>query len=308
MHLKTTRPTLLLGANSVMGWSLLRYGMLPNVVPVGSTPRSKIPDWISFGIEIRSEDSIRRLIKNVKPAVIVHAAGMCKVEKCEAYPDFAYDMNVLSTMHVLKHIEEDTRLVYMSSDHVFGGNHGPYFEHTKRQPISVYGRTRCQAEDLVLQRDNSLVIRSGLWIGPSSTGKMGHLDWLRHRHFKNLPMTLVTDEYRSALWSSDAALAVREHTFSNVTGIRHIGSKHVVDRPKLARRLSSLLGLHTTFKTRPGREQPAPHLSHVDFKSSYKDDTTYLPGVMDSSPPGAMELGFWQHCNDMIPTDPSLRA
>ena len=295
MHLTTHRPTLLLGANSVMGWSILRYGMLPNVVPVGSTPKSVIPNWISFGVDIRSEESIKRIIKSVKPALIIHAAGMCKVEKCEAFPDFAYDMNVLSTKHILKYIEEETRLIYMSSDHVFGGNHGPYFEHTKRQPISVYGNTRCQAEDLVLKRKNSLVIRSGLWIGPSSTGRMGHLDWLKYRHFKKLPMTIVNDEFRSALWSSDAALAVRKLSFSQTEGIRHVNSKTIVDRPRLANHLSDLMGLKINFNVHPGKEQPAPHLGRVDFKSAFQNGETDLIGVMESLPPSDMEIGFWQH-------------
>ena len=75
-------------------------------------------------------------------------------------------------------------------------------------PISVYGRTRVEAEAMVLARPGSLVIRVGLAIGPSPNGRTGHWDWLRYRIGKNLPVTIVHDEYRSVVWAHDLALRV----------------------------------------------------------------------------------------------------
>lgn len=77
-------------------------------------------------------------------------------------------------------LPENIRLVYVSSDHVFGGDDA-YDEASRPCPISLYGRTRVDAEALVLGRPLSLVIRPGLAIGPSPNGRTGQLDWLHYR-------------------------------------------------------------------------------------------------------------------------------
>ena len=122
--------------------------------------------------------------------MIVNCAGVCDVGTCEESPDFAHTVNVEGTRVLLAHAPADTRIVHLSSDHVFSGDTGPYDEDSPTDPVSVMGQTRVAAEALVLARANTLVIRAGLWIGPSSTGRIGHLDWLRDRTRRGLPMRL----------------------------------------------------------------------------------------------------------------------
>jgi len=55
----------------------------------------------------------------------------------------------------LRVLPEKAKLVYVSSDHVFGGN-GVYDEKSTPCPISVHGRTRVDAEELTLTRSGSL--------------------------------------------------------------------------------------------------------------------------------------------------------
>ena len=86
-----------------------------------------------------------------------------------------------------------------------------------------------------MARPEQLVVRSGLWIGPSATGRIGHLDWLRYRHAPALPMTVVADEPRSAVWAEDAARRVWELARTEVTGIRHLVATRAVSRPELGR-------------------------------------------------------------------------
>src|SRR5262249_44457947 len=158
-------------------------------------------------------------------------------------------VNVDATRFLVAHAPPKTRIVYCSSDHIFGGDHGPYFEDSPPAPISVYGRTRVEAEALVRAREGTLVLRSGLWIGPASNGRIGHLDWLRSRHERNLPMTVVSDEIRSAVWASDAASRVWAFARSTVTGTRHITATRAIDRPSLAAYVNARFEIGATFDT-----------------------------------------------------------
>ena len=198
---------MLFGAGSMLGWSIWR-AKPQDIEPFCNGNTQPLPDGIERGIDLDDEAAVRTLFATRKPALIIHCAGVCDVEVCERSPEFAHTVNVEGTRLLLAHAPKTTRIVYCSSDHVFGGDAGPYDEDSPTAPISVYGRTRVAAEQLVLARANTLVVRSGLWIGPSSTGKIGHLDWLRDRHRRGLPMTVVSDEVRSAVWAEDAARRV----------------------------------------------------------------------------------------------------
>lgn len=173
-------------------------------------------------------------------------------------------------------------MVYVSSDHVFGGD-GTYDEFSPPCPISVYGRTRVEAEQLVFERPQSLVIRTGLAIGPSPNGRTGHLDWLGYRAQRNLPITIVQDEYRSVVWAEDLAARVMELAKGQEAGVRHIISTRAVSRIELAQYLFKRLGLHASFHCESRHQRPTPHIGRVELKSTYQDEfATPLPSVVDS--------------------------
>ena len=163
-----------------------------------------------------------------------------------------------------------TRLVYLSSDHVFGGD-GVYTEASVPSPISVYGRTRVEAEQLVLKRADTLVIRTGLTIGPSPDGRTGHMDWLSYRSERGLPITIIEDESRSVVWASDLAKRVMKLSESKVTGIRHISATRIISRVSLANYLFRSMGKVPKFIIEGRDRQPVPHLGSVGLESDYDD-------------------------------------
>ncbi|HUS28138.1 MAG TPA: sugar nucleotide-binding protein [Kofleriaceae bacterium] len=265
----------LFGATSMLGWSILRAAGPEEPTAFRNALTKAEVEGISAGIDLDDEPSVRELFAREKPRLIINCAGVCDVGTCEQSPDFAHVVNVEGTRVLLAHAPPDARIVHCSSDHVFSGDGGPYDESTPTDPISVYGRTRVEAEQLVLARPNTLVIRAGLWIGPSSTGRIGHLDWLRDRTKRGLPMTIVADEHRSAVWAEDAARRVWELARSSITGVRHIVASRIVSRPELARFLDEKFGIGAKFdtETRAQRWERAatPHLGKVSLVTRFTD-------------------------------------
>jgi hypothetical protein len=180
----------LFGATSMLGWSLLRAADRPVTAFCNGHTRNP-PAGVERGIHLDDPLAMYELFAAERPGLIVHCAGVCDVEKCEQSPEFAYSVNVDGMQLLIDHAPPEARIVYCSSDHVFSGDTGPYDELSPTDPVSVYGKTRVAAERLLAARPNSLIVRAGLWIGPSATGRNGHLDWLRYRHGRQLPMTVV---------------------------------------------------------------------------------------------------------------------
>jgi dTDP-4-dehydrorhamnose reductase len=260
-----TRPILLFGSTSILGYSLARR-FPERIMPCGT------PD-----------DRALALCEQQQPDILIYGHAVCDVPKCEMSPEWAERINVGHVRRVLTALPAHTRLVYVSSDHVFGGD-GIYDEEAEPCPISVYGRTRVDAERLVLARPGSLVIRVGLPIGPSINGRTGHWDWLRYRSDRNFPITIVSDEYRSAVWADHLACRVLQLAVSTAVGTRHVAATRVVSRIELANHLLSLLEKPTRYSTETRRQRAIPHLGRVELSTVHNDALSRpLVSVLDCS-------------------------
>ena len=260
----------LFGATSMVGWSILRAAPEPVLAFCNASTRAW-PSELAGGIDLDDESAVAALFERIQPRLVINCAGVCDVGTCEASPDFAREVNVEGTRHLVTHAPARTRVVHLSSDHVFSGDTGPYDEDSPTDPLSVYGKTRVAAEQIVAARADTLAIRPGLWIGPSYNRRIGHLDWLRDRHRRQLPMTIVADEQRSAVWAEDAARRVWELARSRITGIRHVIATRTVARPDLARHLDRAFGIGASVAFETRRERKNPHLGRVELRTRFRD-------------------------------------
>lgn len=267
----------------MLGWSIWRACGGAEITALCNAGTRNAPAELAGGVDLDDEPAVAALFARYRPRLIINCAGVCDVATCEDSPEFAHLVNVEGTRVLLAHAPRDARIVHCSSDHVFSGDTGPYDEDAPPDPISVYGRTRVAAEQLVLARPDTLVIRAGLWIGPSATGRIGHLDWLRDRHRRGLPMTIVADEWRSAVWAEDAARRVWELARSPITGIRHIVAERAVSRPTLAAYLNERFGIGATFAQELRAQRKTPHLGRLELITRYRDAfAAPLPAVVPS--------------------------
>jgi dTDP-4-dehydrorhamnose reductase len=272
---------LLFGATSILGFSIARLfpqSILPFITRAN---RAKaIRQWPVLNLEEPAWP--KSVFKQYQPNMLLQCHAVCDVPRCELAPAWAREINIVYLKRVIDALPERTRLVYVSSDHVFGGD-GIYDEESVPCPISVYGRTRVEAEELVLDRPGSLIIRVGLPIGPSPNGRTGHWDWLRYRTARNLPVTIVYDEYRSVVWADDLAARVMRLAQSAESGVRHVTATRAVSRVELADYLLALFGENANYKSESHRDRSAPHLGRVELASVYSDDmASPLTSVLDS--------------------------
>ena len=277
-----TASTLLFGATSVLGFNLAR--LFPETILPFVTPKSRAHALRHWPV-LKLEDVAwpEALFKQHEPDALLYCHAVCDVQKCEAAPEWAREINVQHVRRVLAALPARTRLIYVSSDHVFGGD-GAYDEESPPCPISVYGRNRVEAEGLILNRPNSLVIRIGLPIGPSPNARAGHWDWLRYRIGRNLPVTIVHDEYRSVVWASDLALRVMQLADSAATGIHHVTATRAISRIELASYLLSIAGVATSFRCESRHDRCAPHLGRVELATVYRGGLSQpLPSVLDGT-------------------------
>ncbi len=264
------RSTFLFGATSILGFNLAR--LFPETTLPFVTPGNRVSilrEWPILSLE--DAGWIEALFRKSKPEILLYCHAVCDVPKCQAAPQWARGINVEHLERSLAALPLVTRFVYISSDHVFGGD-GVYDESSPPCPISLYGQTRVEAEGLALTRPGSLVIRVGLPIGASPNGRTGHLDWLCYRMRRSLPVTIVYDEYRSAVWASDLARRVMQLAHSDRTGTCHVSALRAVSRVELANYLLSLSRISANYRTESRHQRAAPHLGRVELATRFDDE------------------------------------
>ncbi len=282
-------PALIAGATSTLGWALYRINHFRDRIPVCNTHTDGAfcRKWSRVNTE--DTDEWLRLISRTRPAYLIYCAGVCNVKQCERYPAWARRINVDAVAGLAEKCPPSVRLVYVSSDHVFGGRAEPYTESDVPDPVSLYGRLRVEAERLIRElRPDALIIRHGPCIGPSPSGRKGHWDSLAYRLSRGRPVTVIEGEQRSAVWADDAAGRVLEWAESGHSGVRHITAGQSLSRPALAAAICRARGLPRHFVIRNRRTLDEPHLGKVELATEF-NDTPLRPAAASGPIPHATE-------------------
>lgn len=103
-------------------------------------------------LDITNEEEVKKFISNYKPNIVMHNAAWTAVDKAEEYLDECYKVNALGTKYIAEACKEiDAKMIYISTDYVFDGNGDNYFEiDDNKNGLSVYGKTKSQGEDFVI--------------------------------------------------------------------------------------------------------------------------------------------------------------
>ena len=79
--------------------------------------------------DITSKASIKRIINEFNPSIILHCASLTNIDQCEIEKDTTRKTNVLSTRYIVECIDnKDSKLIYISTDAVYDGVRGDFSE------------------------------------------------------------------------------------------------------------------------------------------------------------------------------------
>ena len=151
---------LLLGKGGQVGWELQRsLAVLGNVTALDFDSQEHCGDF-------SNPAGVADTVRDLRPDIIVNAAAHTAVDKAESEPDLARLLNA-TTPGVLA--EEAARLgallVHYSTDYVFDGSGTrPWVETDTPAPLSCYGRTKLEGEQLIQQSGARHLILRTSWV------------------------------------------------------------------------------------------------------------------------------------------------
>ena len=221
---------LLFGKTGQLGWEVHRtLATLGQIYAMGPND-----------LDLSRLDDLVKVIREVKPKVIVNASAYTAVDRAESERDLAMTINAKAPGVMAEEARTlNAVLLHYSTDYVFDGKKGvAYTEEDATNPLNVYGQSKLAGEQAIGQVGGVHVILRTSWVyslrGDGFVSKV--LAWSR----KQETLKIVSDQVGSPTWASMLAevtsamlargLVSAPDYFMERSGVYHLGGAGSVSR------------------------------------------------------------------------------
>jgi dTDP-4-dehydrorhamnose reductase len=197
--------------------------------------------------------SVETLFQTERPELIIHCAALSNNVICEGAPELAQKQNVEVTQHLLS-LASGIPFVFFSTDLIFDGSKGNYVEDDAANPLSVYGRTKVAAEQLVRAHPQHIIVRISITGGHSPRGNRGFNEEMKNAWRTGKALNLFIDEFRCPSTADVIARAVWELVSRNARGTYHLCGAERLSRYRIGELMAAKHPhLQPKFTPLPGR-------------------------------------------------------
>ncbi len=181
--------------------------------------------WINFKMlqgDLTKPGSMERILKEVKPDVILHCAANANVDDCEKDPEGAEKVNSLLPGQIAAAAKQNrVKMIHISTDAVFDGVKGDFSEKDTPNPLSVYALTKLKGEKAVLDANPDALVMRVNFYGWSITGKRSLAEFFVNNLAENKPLKGFTDVYFCPMMALDLVDTLVEACDKNLHGLYH---------------------------------------------------------------------------------------
>lgn len=153
--------TLLFGKGGQVGWELQRA-----LAPLGELIALDFDSTGDLSGDFSQPEAVAATVRLVAPDLIVNAAAHTAVDKAESEVDLARLINATTPGRIAQEAKAlGAHLVHYSTDYVFDGSgDAPRDETAATGPLSVYGRTKLEGEQLIAASGATHLIFRTSWV------------------------------------------------------------------------------------------------------------------------------------------------
>ena len=204
-------------------------------------------------LDITDGNATQELVRKIRPDVIVDTAALHNVDYCETHHEEADKVNVEGT-RILGEAASSigARLIFLSTDFVFDGEHAPYSETDMPHPLHYYAKTKVEAENVVSGLSNYAIARPSVIYGwnpveatgvASSSGKtVNFAMYCIDKFAKGESVKVVNDQYSSPTLADNLAEALLKLAEYSGNGIFHTAGRSCLTRYEFALKIAEAFG------------------------------------------------------------------
>lgn len=243
---------LITGSNGLLGQKIVAQLQRKRIdyLATSQGPNRNVdcPDESYVPMDITSLDDIEKCIDVFKPTCIINTAAMTNVDACEDEPEKCHQLNVVGVQNLLTMCQEyGIHLIHLSTDFVFDGEDGPYKETDKRNPLSVYAKSKFDSEDILINSEyqNWTILRTIIVFGQGNNLSRSNIVlWAIDALKKNQELKIVNDQFRAPTWADDLAWACIQTALTGSRGIYHISGPETFSIFEMILRIADYFNLN----------------------------------------------------------------
>lgn len=247
---------LLIGAAGRLGGYLAAHLQANTDYEIVRQSRSAAsPGWVQF--DPRDCHELGASLDAIRPDAVVNAAALTDVDYCQLHPIEAYTANAAVVDNLARWIElqrPQTRLIHISTDHVYGGT--GYQAEADVKIVNFYAYTKYIAEHHAAKCINHLNIRTNFFGNLGVFGRQSYSDWIVGELEKGAPLKLRGDCFFNPVSIEFLSNYIAASLDGAWCGTFNLGSRRGMSKYQFGRELARLLHfpIDMIVETFAGRE------------------------------------------------------
>lgn len=224
--------------------------------------------------DIRDEKCVLEVVRQTRPEWIVLSAAYTDVDGCESNAETACAVNRDGAVNVaLAANERGARLLFLSSDYVFDGKKPtPYETNDPRNPQSVYGQTKAEAEiKLLALMPECCIVRTSWLFG---VGGRCFPDTILKLAASRSALDVVDDQRGTPTYTVDLARTIVSLCRQSAEGIVHATNAGACSWFEFAQQIVRSAGLTASVRPTSSEQmaRPAPRPAYSVLSPSSLDE------------------------------------
>ena len=280
---------LITGSNGLLGQYLVEQIKNLKVeflaTSIGSNRNTRLSDLQYQELDITDEHQVKQVFEGFQPTHVIHTAAVTNVDQCELDPKLCQEVNVRATQLLFEAaVRFNAHFQLLSTDFVFDGQQGNYKETDPVHPLSVYGQSKVDAENLLIQSSysNWSIVRTIIVYGIGENLSRGNLiTWSKSMLEEGKEMNVVDDQFRSPTYADDLAKGCLAILQRQKTGIYHISGPETYSIFDIVTKIADHYGFDKSKMHRISSatlNQPAKRPPFTGFDlTKAKQDLAYQP-------------------------------
>lgn len=286
---------LITGSNGLLGQKIVALCQRKNLsyyaTSKGGNRNPDCPEDRYHALDITDRDAVIRLFEQLKPQSVIHTAALTNVDQCELDPELCHSVNVDATAYLIEAANLcRARFQFISTDFIFDGLNGPYSEEDESAPLSEYGRSKEEGEQLVMSKAEHgwSILRTIIVYGLGHALTRSNLIvWAKGALERAEAMRIIDDQFRAPTYADDLADACIAALELNKQGVFHICGPETLSIYTIVERIATHYGFsmeHVTRISSSTLNQPAKRPPVTGFKldKAYRE-LNYRPHTLEET-------------------------
>jgi dTDP-4-dehydrorhamnose reductase len=269
-----------LGSTGLLGQALLKQAEARGIRVIGIARKGA-----EINVDITQTTAMLSTIKKIRPDLIVNAAALVSLERCEADPGCAYLINAAPVAPLAALCRENKiKFIQISTDHYYSDHERKL--HTEQDPVSLinqYAKTKFAGESFAATLNEALIIRTNIVGFRGWPGQPTFVEWVIEALLKKEKMTLFSNFYTSSIDAQSCAKYILELISKNASGIVNLAARDCLSKAEFIYSLAEKLGLSTENCTVGSLVQP----NGVIRANSLALDTQLIEHLLGHKMPGS---------------------